>query len=143
MPHGAHDVHAGRSVLLELGLVAVGIAYAWIAAGTKPFTTGADIAAAVPLAVATAVAIGGGRWRAATRAPRADGRRNDGSFWPWVAVLGAIALLELVSYLVGLGRPRNGYPTLSSLYDQVSSVRGVKALFFLGWLSLGWVIVCR
>ncbi len=65
-----------------------------------------------------------------------------GALWPWAALIVAVATLELVAYLLGLGSgDRYADPTISSLYDQVARVRVAKAFLFSCWLALGWVLV--
>lgn len=126
-------------------MVVVGLGYAWVAAGTTPFTLAADVATAVPLAIAMAIAI---VVAVVVRRRRSPGEAESapsgqGTLWPWWALMGVVAVVELVAYVAGLGTHRYAYPTISSLYDAASSVRAVKALLFFGWLALGWVIACQ
>jgi hypothetical protein len=124
-------------------LVAVAIAYGWIAAGTRPFTVGADVLTAIPLSLAATWAVVG-RSGVSWAPPAAATTRADAvRLWPWIAAIGLTALVELVAYFAGLGPHRYAYPTVSSLYDDLARFRAVKASLFAGWLALGWVIVCQ
>lgn len=111
--------------------VVLGAAYSYLAAGTKPFTTGADVLTAVPFGVLAAVLVAGWRHRLS---PALSSRAR---MWPWAAVLGVLAAWELCTYAAGLAFGRHAFPTMSSLYDGVAGVRVLKALCFAGWLALG------
>lgn len=123
-----------RNQLVVAGAVVAGAGYSYLAAGTTPFTTDADVVTAVPFAVVGAVLVVGLRRRqgAAPAAAR---------LWPWVAALGAVAAWELVTYAAGFPFGRHAFPTLSSLYDQAVRVRATKALCFAAWLALGFGLV--
>ena len=128
---------------LSVFAVLASVAYSWIAAGTTPFTWGADLLCAVafvPMAVAAFVSFR--RMRQA--------RRHGGEFRalgepyqalePWLLVVGLLILWELVTYFAGFGGHRDEFPTLSVLYNSAASLRPTKAVLFLLWLGLGWVL---
>jgi hypothetical protein len=143
---------------VHLRLVAtVGLAaaagYSYVAAGTTPFTMGADLVTAVPFAFAGALvartlvrrrsALGtevrpGGP--AASSEDPAHGRRHLGA---WVIAIGFFVALELASYFAGFGHSRHAFPTLSSLYDSAAQWRAAKAVLFFSWLALGWGLLRR
>jgi hypothetical protein len=121
-------------------LVCGALAFAWIAAATTPFSVQADIVTAVPLGIALVLATWSVRKRR-RRPPDRSAVERNGHLWPWAALVVAVATLELVAYILGLGAARDAYPTISSLYDQVSNVRAAKAILFFSWLALGWALV--
>ncbi len=126
---------------LSIFAVFASVAYSWIAAGTKPFTWGADLLCAIAFAPMAAAAFV--RFRRMREA-----RRHDGEFRglqepyqalePWLLVVGLLILWELVTYFAGFGGHREEFPTLSVLYNSAASLRPTKAILFLLWLCLGW-----
>jgi hypothetical protein len=122
------------------GVVIGGAAlYSWFAAGTTPFTRGANEMTALPLAMAllAAVLLGHVLRAQGTRERRAalpTGRR----LWPWWAAIGLVGAWELFCYV---DLPRHEHPTFSSLYDSASRWQPLKAMLFFGWLAVGWAIV--
>ena len=134
----------GGSVALwtaVIGAAVVALVYAFLAASTRPFTVGADIATAVPLAAAVAVLA------IRTRFPRSSGpaihrdqRRRPPVGWTigWVATA---AVTSAGSSPVTQARPRGDHPTLSSLLDTFDSHRGGKTVVFVLWLALGSYLV--
>lgn len=127
----------GRTQLVAAGAVAAGVGYSYLAAGTTPFTTDADVVTGVPFAAVGAVLVAG----LVRRRPSAPAVRKR--LWPWMAALGALTLWELASYAAGFPFGRHAFPTLSSLYDSAVRVRGLKTLCFAGWLALGFGLVWR
>lgn len=105
-------------------LVAVTAAYAWWAAGLRPFTWPALLA--VGVAWLAAIAAGARRRRAATSQP-------DGAV-VWAVVLALLVAWELAAYLQA---PRADHPTLSSLGNEVLDWRPARAAAFLGWVLVG------
>jgi len=124
---------AGAALLLVAG-------YCAAASGTRPFSTGADVATAVPYAVVGAVMVRT-LWRRPAR------RRSGAVPWrtlrPWLAALGVCCMWELVTYVAGSGGDRHGWPTASSLLDLADRTRAAKAVVFAAWLALGWGLVRR
>ena len=128
------------------------VLYSWMAAITRPFTVPADVVTALPVAAGFALGLRATVARRALLARRAlvadeasldvpEARAGAGarrSMWPWVAALSLLGAWELAVYVAGLGHGRHAFPTLSSLYDEVTRWRAVKAALFAAWLALGW-----
>jgi hypothetical protein len=143
-----------RAALLPAALVAAGALYAWLVAGTTPFTATADVLTAIPLAalaVVVAVQLLEGAGAGGAGAPRPWDRRPDPGLHsdgpgvarqvlPWLTLVAAALALELFNYLSGA---RATHPTISSMYDSAARWRAVKALVVLAWLGLGWYLVRR
>lgn len=124
-------------MLVAAGAMAALAEAGWVAT-TTPFTATADLAVAVGFAgmavlAARALVL---RHRVGRPAP------PSGSALPWVVAIVLLVALELAAYFAGSGH-RQAYPTLSSLYDSAARVTGVKALFVLAWLGLGWGLFRR
>ena len=64
-------------------------------------------------------------------------------YLPWVLVVGAFCVWELVTYVAGLSGARHAYPTISSLLDTAFRWRGAKAAVFVAWAGVGWGLVRR
>jgi hypothetical protein len=121
--------------------VVAALTYAGLASFTDPFTVGADVVVALPLAsavVAKAIRSRSPRPRAADRPSRAC-RWSPGSiFW---AGLAAVAIgWELFCFT---SEPRSAHPTLSSLMDMADATRWGKVLFFAAWMALGCYLVLQ
>jgi hypothetical protein len=115
----------------------VGVGYALGASWTRPFSAPADVLTAlacVPPAVVFVSSLLGPHRALVTSASE---RSQAGRRWPWWIVSAAVIALELSSYLE---LPRAAHPTLSSLYVTASGHRAVKAVIFLAWMALGWLI---
>ena len=130
--------------LAVTALVGAAVAYAVLGSFTHPFTWGADVVTAVPLAVAVVATFWTSR-----RSRRARGSgptpgevatfRSGGWRWGmWIVPIAAITGWELYC-LVNL--PRAAHPTLSSLLDIVDASRLGKTVVFSLWLGLGWILV--
>jgi hypothetical protein len=126
-----------RIAAYGVGIVAVA-GYAWLVAGTTPFTTGADALTTVPLVVA-AIAVVQQRRPRWLRLPD-DDPPMAGSWLPWVAVVVAAVAWEVFCELAG---PRSAHPTLSSIEVAVTRGRAAKAAVVLAWLALGAYLVRR
>ena len=138
------DVRPRRPFPWGLGLVAVGLAFAWVLGGTMPFTTSANVLTALPIVgVAVAAVV-----LAVRRTPdRASTSLTDPSsggpargWWVWVLVFGLLVTWELVMLF---GMPRSSHPTLSSLEVSITRWHATKALVAAAWLALGAFLVTR
>jgi hypothetical protein len=128
-----------RVAVRPLILLGCAVAYALVAADTTPFTTPADVLTGLPIAaMAVLVLI---RWPARTTPLRLAAPEIAHPYRPWVVVWAAITVWELFNYLVHGSRA--DHPTFSSMTDAFDRFYLLKTLLFLGWLSLGWMIVCR
>jgi hypothetical protein len=120
-------------VLLVVVVVAV---YSWVAAGLRPFTFGEEVMVAIP-AIAVLVA-------ASRPSPPAGEhevvRSSRGSAALWLALVAVAFTWELFAYF---SSPRRDHPTLSVIADEVMSVHLGRAVLFLLWLALGWLLVMR
>jgi hypothetical protein len=153
-----------RSAVLLVG----GVGYSLIAASTTPFTQPADVlTGAVVVAMAVLVCV---RWPLRTRKVRAaassssaaaagaagaasaasaaghtprsaSGARSGHPYLPWLGLLLVLVIWEMFNYLVH--GTRANHPTFSSITDAIDRTYLLKALLFLGWLALGWVILDR
>lgn len=138
-----HTRALSRHLPLTIVAVLVSVAYSWFAAGTKPFTLGANLASAiafVPMAAAAFFSFR--RMRQARRLGGEFRGRQEAyeALEPWLLVVGLLILWELVTYFAGFGGHREEFPTLSVLYNIAASLRPTKAVLFLLWLGLGWVL---
>jgi hypothetical protein len=137
---GTHGTAAHRRWAVAGG-VALVAAYAALASATHPFTDGADIVTAVPLAAV--VVATGVRMRAGPRAhpevrPDGPGATPNRLGLVWVAAAAVIAGWELACYVA---TPRSAHPTLSSLLDALDAGHGGKTVAFALWLGLGCALV--
>ncbi len=122
--------------------VAAVATYAYVAAGTAPFTAGADALTAVaflPLGGVMVVSLARRRRRGLARLPAE--LAPGGAVVPWIGAVAALVVWELVTYAAGFAAGRHAFPTVSSLADQAFRWRGAKAALFALWLALGWGLV--
>jgi hypothetical protein len=127
------DAHSRWSIALVV--VAIGI-YAWVAAALHPFTLGEEIMVAIP-----ALLVFVGAWRPMRRAGSVDrARASRVSVAVWLLLVGVAVGWELFAYF---SSTRDQHPTLSVIADEIMSVHAGRALLFLGWLALGWVLITR
>jgi hypothetical protein len=121
--------------LIALVVVAVGV-YVWVAAALHPFTLGEEIMVAIP----ALLVLLGACWPT-RRTAAGEGRRSSrGSIAVWLLLVTLAVGWELYAYF---SSPREQHPTLSIIADEIMSVHPGRALLFLGWLALGWVLVTR
>jgi hypothetical protein len=121
--------------LLALVIAAIGV-YAWIAAALHPFTLGEEIMVSVPaLVVLVGACLPIRRSATGERMPS-----SRGSILVWLVLVALAIGWELGAYF---SSPREQHPTLSVIADEVMSVHPGRALLFLAWLALGWVLVTR
>jgi hypothetical protein len=145
---GLSPVPAPPRLVHRWWLVAIGTAvalgYASLASSTRPFTGGAGVVTAVPLAVA--VAVMALRMRSARSSvppvPPAEehGDRRVGWTMAWAAMAAVILGWELACYAAA---PRWDHPTLSSLLDTLDSHRAGKTVAFVLWLAVGAYLVLQ
>ena len=126
-------------------LLAGGVGYSLIAASTTPFTLPADILTGLAIvAMAVLVCVS---WPLRTRKVRAAAAASSSSastgrpYLPWILLLIVFVVWELFNYLVH--GTRANHPTFSSITDAIDRFYLLKTLMFLGWLTLGWVILRR
>ncbi len=126
-------------------LAIVGLGYATVASFTRPFTVGADVVTAIPLAVAVVVAVV--RERTVGRPALASDPGSEPVPVPltrwslvWFAVAAAIVSWELVAFT---SAPRRAHPTLSTLIDMLDSTHAGKTVAIALWLLLGCYLVRR
>jgi hypothetical protein len=115
--------------LVPLAVVAV-LGYSWIAAGFRPFTTPEEVMVAIPALIVFA-----GAWRPSRPA---RGHFSRGSVAVWLGLVVLTFAWELNAYF---SSPREDHPTLSVIADDIMSVHAGRALMFLLWLTLGWLLV--
>ena len=115
-------------------VVAAVAAYSWVAAGARPFTLPEDVLVAIPALIVLALAI---RSSGNTRTDATDSP-SRGSVAVWVGLVVVATGWELAAVF---SSPRSAHPTLSVIADDVMSVRPGRALVFVLWLALGWVLV--
>ncbi|HET9091332.1 MAG TPA: hypothetical protein VFN50_02910 [Acidimicrobiales bacterium] len=122
----------------RVALFTGGAAYAWFAAGSRPFTTGGDALTAGAFAlmvVLVAAARAGAGIPAVSRPGPGEGR-----LLAWIVAVICVVGWELVTLVA-----RNGhlFPTASDLYNAVASSRLAKSGVFYLWLLLGWGLFGR
>ncbi len=120
-------------------LVAAGVAYALVAAGSTAFTRSADIVTAIPIILLVVlVAL---RWPLRARPLRAGSVPGEvpHPWQAWVVLFSALVVWELLDYAARGSRA--DHPTLSSMTDAVDRYFVLKALVFFLWLALGLAIV--
>jgi hypothetical protein len=121
--------------LIASVVVLIGI-YVWVAAGLRPFTRGEEIMVAIPALIGLVGAFLPIRTAVAADASRA----SRASIAVWLLLVGLALSWELYAYF---SSPRDQHPTLSVIADEVMSVHAGRALMFLAWLALGWVLISR
>jgi hypothetical protein len=144
---------------LTAAAVLAGICLAVVASFTRPFTLAADVATAVPIALAVlalavrsrptdelgSVHAPGGEapnGEEETEGPQGTSRPAPASRWSLLCA-GLVAVIgswELYNYL---SVPRSQHPTLSSLIDLLDGTHVGKTIAFGLWLALGCYLVWR
>jgi hypothetical protein len=142
----------------RVALVLIGGTYAWVVAGTRPFSAPADAGVAVGFAAVGTLAArslarrhrrtsgGTGASAGATAGAVVDAPpvpEPAGLVRAWVAAAVIIAALELATYLAGLADTRDAFPTVSSLYDEAAASTAAKAVVVFAWMALGWGLFRR
>ena len=125
--------------MATVSVAAVG-GYSYVASGTRPFSTGADVVTVIVFGVGVVLLA-----RALVRRHRrtAVGENKRLVFWPWGLALAVLFCWELATYFAGFSGARHAYPTLSSLTDIAFRHREAKAGVFALWVALGWGLVRR
>jgi hypothetical protein len=132
-----HLLAGGRRWAVAVSVV---VAYASVASFTHPFTDGADLVTALPIAAAAVMVA---RMRSSWPGPSPARVGEEGStpnrWWGvWAAVAAAAAGWELYCYTAA---PRSEHPTLSSLLDALDASHPGRAAAIALWLALGWYLV--
>jgi hypothetical protein len=119
-------------------LVVWWLLYSLAAGGLARFSWAAMAAVAVPGVVGV---VSG--WRAAPRAPAEAAPIQVGGAAAWAAVFVALALWELVSWLLqpALTTASSAHPTISVLLDPLLASHAGRSAGFAVWLALGWFLV--
>lgn len=107
------------------------VGYALVAALCHPLTAAAAVAVLAPGVVLAAIAV--------ARTPRPSTVPRSAAV-PWVVLLGAAVVWELVVFLWGNDAER---PTLSLLLDPVLDTYPGRLVGYLAWLAAGRALVTR
>ena len=107
-------------------MAVLGVAYAWVTTGLRPFTLPASVATLVGGLIV--ILVGGRR-----SAPVASGAPIRGA-WVWLALASAMAIWELQAFLQ---HPRSAHPTISSLTNDLLQNHVSRAGAMLVWLAAG------
>ncbi len=114
-------------------LLAVALAYAWLAGGLRPFTWPAAVSTALGgLAIFTLA------WR--HRATPAPVRHDRGYLVAWTIWLAAVTGWELWALSM---TPRSKHPTISSLINSAIETHPGRSVAVLAWLAFGWWLARR
>jgi hypothetical protein len=112
-------------------------AYAWWAVGLPGFSIALTVAIVTPGILAVALGtLGKPRWLAR----RCHHPQRRPGMAVWVALVAAMATLQLAAYLQ---HPRHDYPTVSSLANTALDPRPVRAAAFLAWLVIAALLARR
>ena len=134
----------GHRALGALALLGAAVAYSWALAGTTPFTPGADVLTAIPLAlVVGALVVQSTRLPVPAlleRVPAPPPRPIRPSLVVVGIVLAAIVGFELFNVVAG---SRLAHPTLSSMETTATQWHGTRAVAVLVWLWVGTSLVRR
>jgi hypothetical protein len=121
-------------------LVVGALLYSVAAGGLARFSWPAMVAVAVPGIVGVM-----GAWYAAPRASAEAAPIQAGGAAAWAAVFVALALWELVTWLLQptltTGSP--AHPTISVLLDPLLGSHPGRSVGLAAWLALGWFLVRR
>lgn len=128
--------------------MAVGIgvvAYAVLAALTRPLTRAAEAACALPAFLALVLACRPPAVPAAMSDPARAGRPLRRTAIAWLGLLALGASWELTAWLQqpAYNIPSYDHPTISVLLDPLTESGPVRLAAWLGWLWTGWRLVRR
>jgi hypothetical protein len=116
------------------------LAYAWIAAGLRPFTAPENLLVAMPIIPVVLLAARRNRSRPDATRPRLAASRHRRGAAVWVALAAGFAVWELSALF---SSPRHDHPTLSSIADWIMSTHAGRAAVFICWLLLGAALALR
>jgi hypothetical protein len=117
----------------------VALAYAWIAAGLRPFTAPENVLVTLPIMGVGLLAARRGR-PGPERPVQVDSPSRRRGSVVWVTLAVGFAVWELNALFAS---PRHDHPTLSSIADWMMSVHAGRAAVFLCWLALGFALALR
>ncbi len=120
--------------------MAIGLAYAAVAALFPPDTLLQLGATGIPCAAAVVIAVRRGWLRPGWVAPSAAVPGPPLVLLLWAVLIAAAIAVQLFNFL---DWPRDVHPTLSSLVARVFPVYPVRVVAFASWLWLGWYLVDR
>jgi hypothetical protein len=121
---------------LLVATAAAVLAYAWIAAGLRPFTSPEELLVALPVIPVVILTARRGQPAAGAVHPSAA---RDGTI-VWVGLVVALVGWELAALF---SSPRSEHPTMSSITDRIMSVHVGRAGVFVLWLVLGGALALR
>lgn len=130
----------GRRLLVGIGWLTAGIAYAWIVGAFKRYSWPAT--SAVVVLGCLMVAIG---WQGPLRHRAALTGQALRRTWLWAVVLVAGGLWELSSLLQQPHLTTDSYahPTISALTDPLLASHPGRSIALGGWLLIGWFLAGR
>lgn len=114
------------------------IGYSWWATGLETFSWQSTVA----IVGGGAVAVGWGTWQRRRGDPLPGDRSEEDrerlrvgrkpGLAIWLALLGALAVLQLVMFTRG---PREDYPTISSIINELLGTHGARTVACAAWLA--------
>jgi hypothetical protein len=113
------------------------VAYAWIAAGLRPFTHPEELLVALPVIPVVVLTARRGRAEAAPGVPAAPDQAGAAV---WAGLFVALIAWELIALF---SSPRSDHPTMSSVADRIMSVHVGRTAVFAIWLVLGVALALR
>jgi hypothetical protein len=120
-------------------VVAVVLAYSWIASGLRAFTHPEAVAVSIPIVVAGVALLRSQRAIRDVDDAEEDRIPRRGT-WMWVALIAALMAWELISFRLS---PRLDHPTLSSIADAAMSTHPGRFAVFSAWLASGYWLFRR
>ena len=137
--HGSGTLNVGSASLTPIWM-AVGLAYAAVAALFPPVTLLQYGATGIPCAAAVVIAVRRGWLRPGWVAPSAPVPGPPLVLLLWAVLIAAAIAVKLFNFH---DWPRDVHPTLSSLVARIFPVYPVRVVAFASWLWLGWYLVDR
>ena len=125
----------GRGLARKLAVGAGLVAYSWVAASTRPFSTAALLGVLLPGAVIAVIAA----WRPPARIPPPDRMDVTGfSYW-------AICVAALFEWEASAFKDNSlwWHPALTDLINPLIAPHPLKSAAILLWLLAGWALVRR
>lgn len=121
--------------------VIAGVAYAAVAALSRPLTAAAAVAVAIPVAIVLVQSV---RRRASTaRAAFTGPRRRTAAAWGAVVVLAGALELVAFSRQPAYNVATPDFPTLSVLLDPLTEAGPTRFVLWCCWLWVGWALARR